>query len=289
MSKFLRQMAIVLGSIPILLALLDAFYTWSLSETPAFGIGENEKVDCIFAGDSRTISLRPSYLSFLTGRKVLNISSPAYTLDNNIELLEYFFRRGNRVDRVVLQVDQKFGSRRGVTRNDEYMPHLFREDPFQPRIPFKYYAENNRNIRPSDVFRKFRWALSGKPREEGVDTVNVKFTYYIKHDKLLVDHSKDEFRIDDIIKLRDYLGKMGVKELILYSPPFLSEWIHSQSDSASFKAKVLRAGFPYHDLSNIYSDTSYFKDYLHIQNQRDMEYCRLVSSVILVDSTELQP
>jgi hypothetical protein len=281
MRKFLRQIAIVLGSIPILLVLLDAFYTWSISETPAFGIGENEKVDCIFAGDSRTVSLRSDYISFIRGRKDLNISSPSYTLENNIELLEYFFRRGNMADRVVLQVDQKFGSRRGIIRNEEYMPHLFRENPLQLRIPFKYYAENNKNIRPSHVFRKFMWAMSGKPRQAGIDTIHVKSTHYIRHDQLLVDHSKERFRIEDIVALRDFLFKKGVKEVILYTPPHLSEWLHSQSDTASFKDKVKRAGFRYYDLSHVYSDTSYFKDYLHVQNGRDMEYCRLVSSVIL--------
>lgn len=282
MKKFLIQMAIVLGGIPVLLGALDGFYTWALSETPAFGIGVNEKVDYILAGDSRTISLRAPYMSHITGRKVLNISAPGYTLDNNIELLKYFFRRGNRADRVVLQVDQKFGSRTDASHDFEYKPHLFREDPLMARIPFRYYAENNRNIRPSEVLRKARLALSGEAgKPEVLDTVNVKFTYFRHNPNLLTDHSRDPFRLDDLKDLRAFLRSQGVKELILYSPPYLPEWIHSQSDSASFKDKVRDAGFTYYDLSNVYPDTSYFKDHLHVQNRLDMSYCRLVSSVIL--------
>lgn len=283
MNKFLRQMAIVLGGIPLLLVALDGFYTWALSETPAFGIGVNEKVDYILAGDSRTISLRAPYMSHITGKKVLNISAPGYTLDNNIELLEYFFRRGNRVDRVVLQVDQKFGSRTVPSHDFEYKPHLFRENPLMARIPFRYYAENNRNIRPSEVLGKARQTLSEGAGTPGLvlDTVNVKFTYFRHNNNLLTDHSRDPFRLDDLLALRDFLRSRGVKELILYSPPYLPEWIHSQSDSASFKQKIRDAGFTYYDLSNVYPDTSYFKDHLHVQNRLDMSYCRLVSSVIM--------
>lgn len=281
MRRFLWQMCIVVFGITAMLWLTDLFYTWSLSRVPAFGIRQNEKVDYIFAGDSRTISLRPEYLSYITGRKVLNIASLAFTLDDTRELLEYFFRRGNTVERVVLQVDQKFGSRAGTQRNYEYMPHLMREYPLEPRFPFRFYAENNKNIGPRHVIRGLRYAEDFDGPGRVPDTMGGKITHFRYNPKLMVDHSLDTFRIDDIIALRSYLKSKGVKELILYSPPLMQEWNRIQTDTVSFKRKVREAGFRYIDLSNAYSDTTYFKDQLHVKNQMDMPYCRLVASLIL--------
>lgn len=280
MRRFLWQICIVMVGIAVMLSLTDLFYTWSISRMPAFGIRENEKVDYIFAGDSRTISIRPDYMSYVTGRKVLNISSPAYTLDDNRALLEYFFRRGNTVEKVVLQVDQKFGSRTGTQRNYEYLPHLMREHPFEPRFPFRFYAENNKNIGPRHVIEGLRYDEGANRPRAVPDTLAGKVTHFRYNPRLLVDHSLDSFRIQDIIALRDYLKGKGVKELILYSPPALQEWSRLQTDTASYKRIVRDAGFRYYDLSNVYHDTTYFKDHLHVKNQRDMEYCRLVASFI---------
>ncbi|NDC77410.1 MAG: hypothetical protein EBZ67_06015 [Chitinophagia bacterium] len=275
-------MCIVATSITAMLFLADLFFTWSISRVPAFDIRDNEKVDYIFLGDSRTISLRPDYLSYITGKKVLNFSAPAFTLDNNRELLEYFFRRGNTVEKVVLQVDQKFGSRTGNQRNYEYMPHLIRENPLEPRFPFQFYAKNNKNIGPRHVIRGLRYDEVASRRRPGQvpDTLG-KVTQFRYNPKLMVDHSLESFRIEDIIALRDYLKGKGVKELILYSPPLMQQWNWIQSDTVSFKRKVRDAGFRYFDLSNLYPDSTYFNDQLHVRNQKDMEYCRLVASEIL--------
>ena len=282
MKRFARQtMTIVAGCLAVLLA-LDTVYTWAISENPVYGIRKNEKVDWLITGDSRSLALRAPYLSYVSGMKVLNVASPFYTLENTKEILELFFNNGNRADRVLLQVDQKFGSRKGVNRNYEYMPHIFRQQglPLQ-RFPFKYYAENNRNIRPSNLRQFLKGALNGRHDYETLDTTWVKINHFSTNPKLMVDNSIDEFRIDEIKRIRDYLIGKGVKEVVLYTPPCLPEWTLLQSDSASFKEKVRKAGFAYHDLSNIYSDTAYFIDHLHIKNRKDYEYCRLVSSTVL--------
>jgi hypothetical protein len=113
------------------------------------------------------------------------------------------------------------------------------------------------------------------------DTMGGKITQFRYNPKLMIDHSIDSFRIDDIIALRSYLRSHGVKELILYSPPLMQDWNRIQTDTVSFKRKVREAGFRYIDLSNAYSDTTYFKDQLHVKNQMDMPYCRLVASLVL--------
>jgi hypothetical protein len=283
MKRFTIQALAILAALMAVLSIMDIYYTWVISERPVYGIGRNEKVDWLITGDSRSISLRAPYLSYITGRKVVNVAAPFYTMDNTIELLEYFFNNGNRADRVLLQVDQKFGSRRGIKRNYEYMPHIIRQRGLlSPRFPFKYYAENNRNIRPSQIVDYTREVLRGDNKAtETLDTIWVKINHFKTNPGLMVDHSKDDFRIDDIKALREYLLSKGVKELILYSPPYYPEWIKTQSDSASFKEKVRKAGFRYHDLSTVYTDTTYFIDHLHIKNRKDNEYMRLVATVVL--------
>jgi hypothetical protein len=283
MRRFITQSLALLVAIFATLTLLDVFYTWVISERPAYGIGRNQKVDWIIAGDSRSISLRGPYMSYVTGKKVLNIASPFYTLDNSIELLDYFFKNGNTVDRVLLQVDQKFGSKKGVNRNFEYFPHIIRQRGLlSPRFPFKYYAENNRNIRPTQIAGYTKDALTGRNKVvETLDTTWFKINHFKTNPKLMQDHSMDEFRIGDIKALREYLLDKGVKEVVLYSPPYYPEWIKTQSDSASFKKKVRDAGFKYHDLSTVYTDTSYFIDHLHVKNRKDWEYGRLVASIVM--------
>lgn len=280
MGRFIRQISIVAAGILAILWLLDIAYTWAISENPVYGIGKNEKVDWVIAGDSRSVGIGGPYLTLFTGKKVVNISSPYYTLENNREILDYFFDNGNSTERVLLQVDQKFSSRkRELKRDFEYMPHIIRQRGlFSPRFPFSYYAENNKNITPKQVFGFARQALSSQSDQGVFDTSWTKITSFTVNPRLLVDHSKEEFRLEDIKVFRDYLLSKGVKEVVLYSPPYLPEWILSQSDSASFKTKVREAGFSYYDFSNVYSDTSSFKDHLHLQNRKNNEFSRMVAS-----------
>ena len=283
MRRFIRQASLVAAGILAVLSVLDIVYTWSISENPVYGIGRDERVDWVIAGDSRSVGLGGQYLSTITGKKVVNISSPYYTLENNREILQYFFDNGNRAERVLLQMDQKFGSRRRVLMRDyEYMPHVIRQKGlFSPRFPFKYYAENNKNIRPGQVMEFARKALSGEAKAADEDTGYTKATSFIRNPRLMVDHSKDEFRLDDIKALRDYLHTKGVKELVLYLPPYLPEWIQTQSDSSSFKQKLRDAGFRYYDFSNVYGDTTYFKDHLHLHNRKYNEFSRLMAATVI--------
>jgi hypothetical protein len=282
MRRFIKQTLLVLATVLVILSALDLYYTWVISERPAYGIGKNQKVDWLIIGDSRSVSLRAPFMSYVTGKKVLNIASPFYTFDNSIELLDYFFKNGNTVDKVLLQVDQKFGSRRGVMRNFEYFPHIIRQRGLlSPRFPFKYYAENNRNIRPTQIVRYTKDVLTGRNKVvETMDTTWFKINHFKTNPNIMMDHSMDEFRIEDIKALRENLLGKGVKEVILYSPPYYKEWIYLQADSASFKEKVRNAGFKYYDISNIYTDTSYFIDHLHVKNRKYWEYGRLVNSII---------
>jgi len=280
MKRFVGQIFIIIISIHVLLILTDIFYTWTLSQVPVHGISKNQKVDYIIAGDSRTLPLRAPYVSFVTGKKVLNFSSPAYVLDDIIELLYFFFRSGNKADKIVLQVDQKFGSRLQSKKQFIYQPYLFREQWIQARYPFRFYAENNKNITPSLVLNSFKKILSGFDFNEYLDTVNIKMNHYVVNPRLDVDFTQDHLRIENIITLKNYLLQNGVQELILYSPPYIPAWGETQADQHHFKKAIAKSGIKYYDLSNIYKDTIYFKDQLHVRNSKDMEYTRLVSSIL---------
>ena len=285
MRQFIKQVSIFLAGIFIAFSLLDIFYTWIISENPVYSIKNDEHIDYLIAGDSRTDPLLEPFLEHITGKKIIQIGSHGYVLQNNIEILEYFFSKGNRVDKVILQVDWKFGSSIENKKNFEYMPHIMREQGlFKPRIPFEYYMINNKNIRPTHIY-KYSKNMLKKDKSESViiDTVNVKHTPFVNNRKLWEDYSVNRFRIEEIVALRDYLHKMGVKELILFSPPYLPEWISSQSDSASYKTIIKNAGFKHYDFSTVYKDTSYFKDHLHVKNSKYMEFCRLFASIVMID------
>jgi hypothetical protein len=291
MKKFLSQLVMVAIGITATLSAMDILYTWAISETKLYGIGKNEHIDYLIAGDSRTNPLLPQYLCAITGKKVINIGEPGYVLDDNIKVLEYFFKRGNRAERVLLQVDWKFGSRKpeDVTPKEwRYMPNLIREEGLlTPRVPFKLYAENNRNIKIGNVYRFMKTAVTGYDPNARLDTMSVLRSHrpFLTNEKLRDDYSTMKFRIEDINALNAYLKKNGVKELILFSPPYLPEWISTQSDSASFKQIIRSAGYKYHDLSTVYRDTTYFKDYLHVRNSKYLEFCRLFASVTMQEST----
>ena len=285
MRQFIKQVSIFIAGVFIVFSILDIFYTWVISENPIYNIVSNEHIDYLIAGDSRTNPLLEPYLEHITGKKIINIGSPGYVLQDNIEILDYFFKKGNRVDKVILQVDWKFGSRTESKKNFEYMPHIMRQQGLiHPRIPFKYYMVNNKNIRPTHIFN-FSKNLLKKDKSDSmtIDTVNVKHTPFVNNRKLWEDYSAERFRIEDIVAFREYLYSMGVKELILFSPPYLPEWISSQSDSASYKTIIKKAGFKHYDFSTVYKDTSYFKDHLHIKNIKYMEFCRLFASVVMID------
>jgi hypothetical protein len=87
--------------------------------------------------------------------------------------------------------------------------------------------------------------------------------------------------MDEIHSFERMLRKNGVKELVLFTAPFSPNWFHSQSDTSTYKRKLVNAGFKYIDLSTIYPDTTYFKDYTHIKNNKYLEFCRyFVDNVI---------
>lgn len=289
MKTFIKKIALILTGIGVTLSLLDIYYTWVISETPLYEIGNNEQIDYLIAGDSRTNPLLPEYLRIVSGKKVINIGEPGYVLDDNIKILHYFFDKGNKVDRVLLQVDWKFGSRypEDVEPKDwRYMPNLIRQEGLlTPRIPFIFYAKNNRNIKPTHIVKFSEIALLRDGKTDPLDTMSVlRSDRTFKHnEKMLEDFSKFELRLKDIIALDTFLKRKGVKELILFSAPYLPEWITSQSDSASYKHKVRQAGYRLHDFSTVYKDTTMFKDYLHVRNNKYLEFCRLFAAVALSD------
>lgn len=295
MRLFLRKLLFVAAGILITLSLLDIFYTWVISETPLHGIRKNEQVDYLIAGDSRTNPLLPEYLSQITGKKVINIGEPGYVLDDNIRILKYFFEMGNRVDRVLLQVDWKFGARHPEdveSKEWRYLPNLIRKEGLlTPRIPFVFYAQNNRNIKPMHIVKFTKTALLRNGQPDPLDTMTVINAHrpFMHNEKLREDYSTMAFRMKDIIALDSFLRRQGVRELILFSTPYLPEWISTQSDSASYKRKVREAGYRFHDFSTVYKDVTWFKDYLHVTNSKYLEFCRLFASVALSDPPVPRP
>lgn len=289
MRIFVMKLFFVAVGIGITLSLLDICYTWVISETPLHGIRKNEHVDYLIAGDSRTNPLLPEYLCQITGKKVINIGEPGYVLDDNIKVLKYFFEMGNKVDRVLLQVDWKFGARHPEdveSKEWRYLPNLIRKEGLlTPRIPFVFYAKNNRNIKPMHIVKFTKTALLRHGQTEPLDTMSVINSHrpFLHNEKLREDYSTMEFRMKDIIALDTFLKRQGVRELILFSTPYLPEWISTQSDSASYKSKVRGAGYRLHDFSTVYRDTTWFKDYLHVTNSRYLAFCRLFAAVAMSD------
>jgi hypothetical protein len=284
MRTFLKQILLVFLAILVTLSLMDIFYTWAITQKPLHDIRENEHVDYLIIGDSRSNPLLTFYLEHLTGTKVLNFAEPGFILEDNLTMLDYFFRKGNTVDRVLIQADWKFGSRTEVGKDWAYTPYLIREKGLlSPRIPFWMYAENNRNFKPMFLVKQIMDGIKKQPSSILADTIginasNFPFRY---NENLNVDYSKYLFRINDIKALETRLKARGVKEVILFSIPHLPEWITTQSDSATYKRTIRNSGFKYYDFSTIYADTTWFKDYLHVRNSRYTEFCRRFSATVM--------
>ena len=284
MRTFLKQILLVFLAILVTLSLMDIFYTWAITQKPLHDIRENEHVDYLIIGDSRSNPLLTFYLEHLTGTKVLNFAEPGFILEDNLTMLDYFFRKGNTVDRVLIQADWKFGSRTEVGKDWAYTPYLIREKGLlSPRIPFWMYAENNRNFKPMFLVKQIMDGIKKQPSSILADTIginasNFPFRY---NENLNVDYSKYLFRINDIKALETRLKARGVKEVILFSIPHLPEWITTQSDSATYKRTIRNSGFKYYDFSTIYADTTGFKDYLHVRNSRYTEFCRRFSATVM--------
>jgi hypothetical protein len=284
MRTFLKQILVVFLAILVTLSLMDIFYTWAVTQKPLHDIRENEHIDYLIIGDSRSNPLVTFYLEHLTGSKVMNFAEPGFVLEDNLTILDYFFRKGNTVDRVLIQADWKFGSRTEVDKNWAYTPYLIREKGLlSPRIPFWIYAENNRNFKPMFLVKQIKDGNTKRTTSQLADTsdinaANVPFRY---NEKLKADYSKYPFRINDIKALESRLKAKGVKEVILFSIPHLPEWITTQSDSASYKHIIRKSGFKYYDFSTIYADTTWFKDYLHVRNSRYMDFCRRFSATVM--------
>lgn len=284
MKIFLKKMLLVGLGIFVTLYLLDIFYTWTITQKKLHGFGDGEHFDYVIIGDSRSNPLIPFYLEHLTGKKVLNFAEPGFVLEDNLAILDYFYRKGNSVDRILIQADWKFGSRTESEKQWVYEPYLIREKGLiSPRWPFVMYAKNNRNYRPMVLVRKLREGVQNDPISKLADTNLVlgnKVSYRM-NEKLRADYSVYPFRINDIIQLEKRLKEKGVKEVILYSMPYLPEWISTQSDSATFKAKIRAAGFTYHDFSTIYPDSTWFKDYLHVRNNRYLDFSQRFASTVM--------
>lgn len=278
MKKFLRLTSILIISGLAMLALLDFAYTWALSQKPLSDINKNQHYDFLIAGDSRTNALLPSYLNMITGMKTINIGYPAYTLEDNRRVMEYFFERGNKADKVYLQVDLRFCTAKEVKREWYYKPYLISHEGyyFPLRFPFSYYARHNKNITFMTVKDHLLYSLKDPQEKARFDSLEVINDYrpFRYNDKLLEDHSSNPLLLEELQNFQRMLKKNGVKELVLFTAPFSPNWFDSQSDTSSYKRKLVDAGFTYVDLSTIYPDTTYFKDYTHIKNNKYLEFCR---------------
>ncbi|NDE14502.1 hypothetical protein EBZ80_06180, partial [bacterium] len=91
-------------------------------------------------------------------------------------------------------------------RDYEFRPHLMREHALEPRFPFRFYAENNKNIGPRHVLTGLRYDEDAHQTGRVPDTIHTKITHFRFNPKLMVDHSLDTFRIGDVIALRDFLN-----------------------------------------------------------------------------------
>jgi len=277
MKKFLRLTSITFFFGFMALALLDIAYTWAITRKPLNDIQTNRHYDYLIAGDSRTNPLLPSYLNMITGKKTINIGYPAYCLEDNRRVLTYFFERGNRADKVFLQMDLRFGTANEIRREWYYKPYLMmHEGLLTPRFPFKYYALNNKNITFMTVKNHMMYGLQTPAERAYFDSLEIVNDYrpFRYNDKLLEDPADKPFLMNELLAFEKTLKQYGVKELVLFTAPFSPNWFSSQSDTSSYKKKIIEAGFKYVDLSTVYPDTTYFKDYTHIKNNKYLEFSR---------------
>lgn len=284
MSRFIKLILTILLGGYLSLLLLDWTYTMTITQRPLLGIKENRNYDYLIAGDSRTNPLVAPYIDKMTGLMTLNIGFPSFTLEDNQRILQYFFDRGNRVERVILQMDRRFGTSTGTRQEWYYWPYLHRQDGhFTTEIPFSYYARENKNITLKTLGSGLKYLITVGDGEMDLDTVkmNQDFRPFLYNKKLLADHSNLPFLYQEIVNFHAFLKKHGVRELILFKAPCTPEWFASQSDTSSYKQVLREMGFRYFDLSGTYTDTSYFKDYTHIKNNKYLEFSRyFIKSVI---------
>jgi hypothetical protein len=289
MRRLLILCAWILGTCGIALACLDILFTWAITAKPLSGIRERRHYDLLIAGDSRTNALLPGYLDMITGLRTINIGTPSLNLEDNHRIMEYFFERGNTVDQVALQIDLRFGTARRAVKDWEYEPYLIRQKGLlSPRVPFLFYAKHNQNITLHKVWKGISHILEDSKEDPGLDTMKVlhDFRPFLFNERLLADHSCDPFLMDELKDFERYLKRNGVKQLILFTAPFSPNWFSSQTDTTLYKKRLREAGYTYHDFSTIYRDTSYFKDYTHIKNNRYLEFCREFRRVVLQPAME---
>lgn len=284
MRGFLKIVCIIIVAGGLTLSLLDIFYTWGITRRPLLGIQHDHHYDYLIAGDSRTNPLLAPYMEMITKRKTINIGYPAFTLEDNRRILSYFFERGNRADTVFLQIDMRFGTATETKREWYYKPYLIMEHGLlTPRSPFMYYALNNKNITLRQVRDHISFSMLKDEEKAAWDTAAVLSDYrpFVYNSKLLADHATLPFLMEDLKSFDGFLKKNGVRKLVLFTAPFSPNWFHSQSDTTSYKLRLRTEGFEYHDLSTLYSDTTWFKDYIHIKNNRYLQFCRDFNTTVI--------
>lgn len=284
MKGFLKIISIILVLGGLLLSLLDIFYTWAITRRPLLGIEKNRHYDHLIAGDSRTNPLLPPYLEQITGKRTINIGYPAFTLEDTRRIFRYFFENGNSVDTVYLQIDQRFGTATEIKRDWYYKPYLImHEGLLTPRVPFSLYARNNKNVTPKTVRENLRYIWVREADKTILDTNNIILNYspFVYNTKQLADHAKMPFLLEDLTSLDAFLKSNGVRKLVLFTAPYSPNWFASQSDTSNYKQKIRAADFSYYDLSKRYLDTAYFKDYVHIKNNRYFEFCRDFNNIVI--------
>lgn len=90
MKGFIKLLLIIVIGGYITLTLADWLYTMSITQRPLLSIKKNRKYDYLIAGDSRTNPLVAPYIDQKTGLKTINIGFPAFTLEDNQKILQYF-------------------------------------------------------------------------------------------------------------------------------------------------------------------------------------------------------
>jgi hypothetical protein len=277
MRGFIKLILTILLGGYLSFLLLDWTYTMTITQRPLLNIKENRSYDYLIAGDSRTNPLVAPYIDMLTGLKTINIGYPSFTLEDNQRILQYFFNRGNRVDRVILQMDLRFGTATGNRQEWYYWPYLHREEGFfTSEFPFGYYARENKNITLKTLGSGMKYMINVGDGEMTLDTMKIfkDFRPFLYNQKLLKDYSKEHFQYQQLLEFHTFLKKNGVRELIFFKAPCTPEWFLSQTDTSTYKKKLRGMGYKYFDLSGAYIDTSYFKDYTHIKNNKYLEFSR---------------
>ena len=261
------------------MSLLDLIYTASITRHPLLNIPSNQSYKFLIIGDSRTSSIQEKILDSITGAKNLVVTNYGCNFDDNFEVLDYFFSRGNKAESIVLSLDHRSGSTSGIAKDWLYYRYKIKADGYLTcRMPMFFYASNNLNFPFREIIQSFF---------KRIDTLRIDqrdykiFQVYQPKSSHRQDYTKRPFRYSAIDSLCEKLKSYNISDFRTFTAPYAPDWFSSQSDSETYKKILLKKNYRFYDFSKLYSDTIYFTDDMHLKRKYYTDFTIQFSNTIL--------